>query len=131
MRRFIEDVADLFDPLADFARVGYHCEFDDRRWILGLYLGRTEQIGGKDDGKSCFHDFRFDLQGLLARFSSVERCHVSALSRGEHDTYAPVATLTVEGTVDEFDVRVHVYSVPPVDAGPGLFQHVDGRTEPA
>ena len=67
--RLINEVAELFEPLAGVARVGFECRLDDDCWSVGMYLGTTEVVGGRDDGLSRFIDFQFDVLQVLDFFS--------------------------------------------------------------
>jgi hypothetical protein len=125
----INHAADLFDPFAgDVGRVGFDCQFADDRWIVGLYLGGTELVGGLHDGEVHYTDFRFDLLLLRELFDEVDQMQFVALPVDEdHDTRASVQ---VEGRVAGEAVRLQVYAVPPTDAGPAFRVLPDGTCRP-
>lgn len=71
LTHFIDSIADLFDPLIGVARVGFDCNFVEGSWVVGLYLGSYEIVGGRHDGEARHINFEFDLQQLMAHFSKV------------------------------------------------------------
>lgn len=131
--RLVETVADLFDPLEDVGRVGFDCHLSDDCWIVEMYLGSTELVGGPCDGQRRFSDFRFDLLALVGVFDEIERFRWTALCAAdgeEENVAAGPSSITVEGKFDGNPVRLQLYSVPPPDAGPGLRRYPDGNVEP-
>ncbi|HEY4258520.1 MAG TPA: hypothetical protein VGM98_00110, partial [Schlesneria sp.] len=60
----VHQTAAMFQPLAGVARVGYQCELTQEGWEAGLYLGCTEIVGGRDDGKARLISFEFDFARL-------------------------------------------------------------------
>ena len=84
----------------------------DDCWVVGMYLGNTELVGGKDDGESRHTNFEFDLSLLIQRFSRVDRCFWSAFPAGvdDEDTVAR-SFVTVEGFVGENPLRVQIHSL--------------------
>lgn len=125
----IDAVADLFEPVdSDVGRVGFDCQFAEERWIVEMYLGAMEVVGGPDDGNLRHVDFRFELQSLQALFDEVEQMHFTALPGDPAgDTRA---SLLVEGRVGDDRVRLHVYAVPPAAAGPAFRILPDGTCLP-
>ena len=61
----IDQAADLFEPLMSVSRVGFDCWPTEKDWMVFLFLGATEIVGGRDDGRLATLEFRFDLLGLL------------------------------------------------------------------
>ena len=61
----IDQAADLFEPMMSVSRVGFDCWPTETDWVVFLFLGDTEIVGGCDDGRLDPLDFRFDLLGLL------------------------------------------------------------------
>ena len=131
INELVSDVADLFEPLTDDGRVGFECRLTEECWVVGVYLGSTEVVGGPDDGTSRYTDFQFDLLPLLELFGEVERFRWSAVAAGDDPGAGRLSTLTVEGRVADARVRLQVYSVPPPDAAPGFREFSDGRREPS
>ena len=129
---FVNQAADLFEPLSDVARVGYDCKLADDRWVIGLFLGRIEIVGGREDGSTQPPGFEFDVLGLIARFTEVERVRWNALpaEREEAETFLATSFLAIEGRIGDHPLRVQVYSVPPSEMGPGLRKYPDGRCDP-
>lgn len=132
MTVFVESVADLFEPLADEGRVGFDCQFVDDRWVLEMYLGGTELVGGSNDGEMRYSMFQLDLHGLFERFEIIDRFRWNSIPDSLDDEEGtPRSSVMIEGRVGENTVRLHIYSIPPEDAGPGFREFPDGRVEPA
>ncbi len=124
----IESAADLFDPVdSDVGRVGFDCHFADDRWIVELYLGATEIVGGPEDGIVRHADFRFDVLAVSNLFDEVDQIRFTALP-GDPETDTR-ASLLAEGLVGDHRTRLHVYAVPPDDAGPAFRLGPDGEPE--
>lgn len=131
MTALIESIADLFEPLADEGRAGYDCRIVDGRWVLEMYLGATEIVGGPEDGQLSYTNFQFDLHGLLDRFDAVDRFRWNAIPGAAEEGGIARSTVMISGRVGENEVRMHVHSIPPADAGPGFRQTLDGEITPA
>lgn len=129
--KFIDDMAEHFEPLGDVGRVGFECSFDDDHWVISLYLGNTEVVGGPDDGQTRHTDFQFDFQPLFGRLTQVDRFFLTALSDDSASRESVASAITIEGRIEDNLVRVDVHAVPPPGAGPGFREFLDGRTEPA
>ena len=67
----IEDMAELFEPLREVARVGYDCQLTEQGWLVRMYLGTMEIIGGPQDGQIEHASFRMDLRALAHLFDRV------------------------------------------------------------
>ena len=133
LTRFVDDAADLFEPLSEVARVGFDCHLADDRWVVGLYLGSIEIVGGPEDGLAHVPGFEFDVLRLIGQFSEVERIRWNAPqkeSEAEGGPSAEGSLLAIDGRVGEHPLRVQVYSQPPQIAGPGLRRYPDGRCDP-
>lgn len=126
----INDVADLFDPASEVARVGYDCQVDEGRWNVGLYLGRTEFVGGRDDGLSRHAAFSFDVAQLLERFASVESCRWDSGTDEDGQADLMYSFLEVIGFVDINPVCLRIHAIPPSDAGPGFRRFPNGSDAP-
>ena len=131
LTHFIDSIADLFDPLIGVARVGFDCNYTEDSWVVGLYLGSYEIVGGRRDGETRHINFEFDLQQLMGRFSKISELVWSAFPSPK-DTRSSWARsyITVAGLVGENPVRLQVFSVPPVYADIGMRRLPDGRFEP-
>ncbi len=127
----INDVAELFEPLAGLGRVGFDCQLSDDGWVVGLYLGSTETIGGKEDGIVRHTNYEIDLQQLIIRFDRLDEfCFGAFPSPVGHECHQARSFVTLAGTIGEETLRLQIFSTPPNDAGPGLRQLPDGRCEP-
>lgn len=133
-------VADLFEPLARVARVGFECVPEDGRWNLMFYLAAAEHIGGALDGHVEAVNFRFDIATLLKCFERVESCEwrvfptPEAIGTAEvtrDDIPRGLSSLCVEGIVMTETglgepISIEVHSVPPASSGIGLKLYADG-----
>ncbi len=128
----IDEVAELFEPLAGVARVGFDCRLAEDRWEVGLYLGTCELVGGKDDGRKKPIDFQFNLQELHRKFNLVERLDWTAcpqIGRASQPDREPVSLITIEGYWGDHPLRLNIFETPPVQIGPGLREYPNGRRE--
>ena len=129
---FINDVAELLEPIAGVGRVGFDCQLAEDGWIVGLFLGVTEIVGGKNDGQTRHLNFELNLQQLVERFDQVAEFYWSAFPSPQDSQQATAwSYVTLAGLVGENQLRLQVFSIPPDDAGPGLREYSDGRFEPA
>ena len=127
----IGQIADLFEPFSDLGRVGFDCNFDEDRWTVGMFLGSTEMVGGKDDGRTMPADFDFNLHRLISMFGHIDLLVWSAWPNGGANGGSEGSSfVTVEGVVEGNPVRLQIHSDPPPDAGPGFRQFSNGRQEP-
>ncbi|GAB4158844.1 MAG: hypothetical protein Tsb009_36080 [Planctomycetaceae bacterium] len=127
----IEQVAELFEPLSEDGRVGFDCQFHEDQWIVGLYLGSTEYVGGPRDGQIRFQNFQFDLHTLLDYFESVETFYWNAIPDPlSEDETKSRSCISISGNVMSHQIRLHIFSIPPKDASPGFREYLDGRCEP-
>ncbi|HID21208.1 MAG TPA: hypothetical protein EYP14_02260 [Planctomycetaceae bacterium] len=138
--RFIEDAAQLFEPFHGVGRVGFDCSLLDDEWVVGIYLGGTEIVGGPLDGKTVFANFCFDLAELIRRFDEVHALRWTALPEpidldqpgDEPDGPARERSyVTVSGQVGGHSVRLSIFSIPPDMVQPALRRWPDGTYEPA
>lgn len=132
LSNFINAAADLFEPLTDVGRVGFDCRLAEECWEVGMFLGTTEIVGGRDDGQARNTDFEFNLLGLLDYFEEVTRLRWNAVSsQGCDEDNLANSHVLVEGRVGENSIRLLVFAEPPRNIGPGLRKHADGRCETA
>lgn len=129
---FIDAAADVFEPFSGMGRVGFDCRFSEDCWTVGLYLGGTEIVGGKDDGRTQHADYEFDLKQCLDYFTEVEEIcwNVFPGVADDGDGRPDPSFLAIRGRVDENPLQLKIYSRPPAGASPGLRQYPDGRQEP-
>ena len=125
---FVEQAAALFEPFSGVARPGFECCRAENRWEIALFLGKTEVVGGPDDGHLSPVNFMFDVAALSRLFERVDAlrwnafpdCHVC--NEGEMD----LSFLVAEGQVRGELVSVQVHAGPPNAAGPALKRDTDG-----
>lgn len=136
LTHFIQEVADLFEPATDAARVGFDCRYDTNEWLVLFYLGDAEIFGGIHDGKRARIAFDFDLKNLLDRFETVESLRYQALPEDlDDEVNQQCALIEVTGMVrcEEAtqQLTVGILSHPPKAAGPGVRILPNGNIEPA
>lgn len=128
---FIDEIAECFDPHTDVGRVGFECRPDGAVWTVTLYLGRTEVVGGAEDGIVRPTSFDFDVALAVKRFDDVQNLQWTACpdpwTEGGSDGNSQLA---IEGLVKGQPLRLLVTSVPPEEAGPAFKQYPDGRCAP-
>ena len=132
--QFVNEAAELFEPLDDVGRVGFDCQIADDRWDVSLYLGSQELVGGREDGQHKSSNFHFDVQGLLGLFGEINGVQFAAYPDGaaegtDEGDCAPCGLITIDGRLNDNLLRVRIYSMPPADIGPGLRRHADGRCD--
>ena len=126
----IEELADIFEPLTGIARVGFDSRLEEESWVVRMYLGATEIVGGPRDGQTQSMPFELDLQRLVARFKNVDEFFWSVFPESAADVDEAQAYITISGKVDDHPVRFHMFAVPPEDVGPGMRVYPDGRFDP-
>ncbi|MCA9062565.1 MAG: hypothetical protein KDA96_05885 [Planctomycetaceae bacterium] len=133
LKQFIHQAAELFEPLAHDGRVGCDSRLDDRGWLVRMYLGATETVGGALDGDVQHAAFRLDLTLLGSLFESVQRFEWYSLTTDR--PAVPVQTIpprsrsliTIAGTVTgNHEMKLELLATPPEEAGPGLHVRPDG-----
>ena len=126
LNTFIQQTAALFEPLAGVARVGYQCDPTPDGWEARLYLGSTEIVGGRDDGRERLISFEFDFGRLSEGFTRLDefRWNVCTNADGTVGSF-----VTLRGLVDDNSVCLKIYSRPPQDIGPAFRQLPDGTLE--
>ena len=126
----IEEFADLFEPLTGVARVGFDCRMEEESWVVRMYLGTTEIVGGPRDGQTQAMPFELDMQRLFARFEKVDEFFWSVFPESAEDIDEGQAYITIAGQVAENPVRFHMFATPPSEIGPGMRIYPDGRFDP-
>lgn len=130
MSQFVEEAAQLFEPLTGVARVGYECIREEDAWVARLYLGTSEVVGGALDGRLKPMSFEVDIERLAGMFTEREEFYWSTFPDGAEDIDEPQSYLTVSGLVaGEHRVRIHLFATPPQETEPGLKVFPDGRFE--
>lgn len=132
LQSFIWQATEHFDPIGGTARAGYVAAHEDSRWVVRLFLGETEVVGGSRDGAVVPTAFTFDLEAVRADFETITRLEWHGLPAGSIPQQTrDDATLAIDGTVDGHVIRLLVNLRSPADMGPGLKQHPDGTCLPA
>lgn len=123
LQHLIQQIADMFEPLRDVARVGYDCRMDEQGWLIRMYLGTTEIIGGPKDGQIEHASFRMDLQQLVALFEQVDRIEWYSVANAEPEEFDGQlrSLLSLVGQVSEGQrVQLELLASPPRYAPTGL-----------
>jgi hypothetical protein len=125
-------VSELFDPADEVARVGFECRLTEEAWEVWLFLGRSEIVGGPDDGQTRLTNFRFDLLTLMDNFTQVDLVEWNAQPQSAVPHDGPNGSyLLVFGRIDEEPLKLMIFAVPPTGVAPGLRTHRNGMNEPA
>jgi hypothetical protein len=127
LQHFIADLAELFDPAEDVARVGFECLPTETGWEVGLFLSRVEIVGGRFDGKAELCQFSYNLKGLRDRFEEITDFQLTALPKSDREE--AFSFVQVQGLVESTPVSLKIFSIPPQDAGIGLRRHTNGQCE--
>jgi hypothetical protein len=129
---FIEQVAELFEPLSDDGRVGFDCQLLNDEWVIGLYLGSTELVGGPRDGQIRLNNFQFDLHSLIGSFCNIDSLIWDAIpAPAEEANSDQRSSITVTGRVGENNLQLQIFSTPPSNASPGFRELADGTRQPS
>lgn len=132
LQTFVWQATEHFDPIGGTARAGYVAAFEEDRWIVRLFLGDTEVVGGPRDGALIPTAFAFDLEGIRDCFERISRFEWHGLPSGSiPQQIRDDATIAIDGTVTGQSVRLLVNLRAPEDVGPGLKQHSDGTRQPS
>jgi hypothetical protein len=132
LTRFITSVAELFDPLTDIGRVGYNCQADEHGWLVSMYLGTTEIIGGPKDGQIEHASFKIDMCRIVAQFKTLQRFEWYSIANHDSDHFNEEtrSLISAHGTVgDDQFVRLELLHIPPMFVTPGLnkkSEHIGG-----
>ncbi|MEY3457343.1 MAG: hypothetical protein RL215_500 [Planctomycetota bacterium] len=128
LQRFVEGAAQLFEPLMSVGRAGFDCQLDERGWLVSLYLGTTEIVGGPRDGQVDHVSFCVDLLRLQGMFSRLTRLEWYSVAAGDGSGCGGIRSLvSVHGEVSGGGaVRLEVLSIPPEVVRPGLHLRTDG-----
>lgn len=132
LQTFVWQATEHFDPIGGTARAGYVATCEAGRWVVRLFLGDTEVVGGPRDGAVIPTAFTFDLESLRGSFESISRLEWHGLPAGSiPQQLRDDATIAIDGSVDGHEVRLLVNLRSPADMGPGLKQQPDGTCLPA
>ncbi len=129
LQHLVQQIADLFEPLRDVARVGFDCRMDEQGWLIRMYLGTTEIIGGPKDGQIEHASFRMDVQQLVGLFEQVDRIEWYSVANSEPEEFDGQlrSLLSVVAKASEGQrVQLELLASPPRYAPPGL-RHTTGN----
>lgn len=126
IQRFIQQAAAILEPTSESARAGFRCRVEELRWIVHLFLGRTELVGGPSDGASLLTGFAIDVELLRDCFEAVYRTSWYALPATSPEE-ADNAALVIDGIVSGQVLRLIISLSPPAEIGPGMKRLRDGR----
>ena len=135
LTRFVTSVAELFEPLTDIGRVGYDCQADELGWLVTMYLGTTEIIGGPKDGQIEHASFKIDLSRIVALFRRLDRLEWYSVANTNADQFDETtrSLVSAHGTLDEDQcIRLELLHVPPKYVSPGLNRrtsHIGGEDQ--
>lgn len=127
LQNLIAELADLFDPFHDIARAGFECCPVENGWEVGLFLGRVEIVGGRHDGKEERCHFTYDLAKLKSHFQSVSEFRLTSLLR--EDEGEAVSFVLIRGRIENQELTIRIFSLPPEQAGVGLRKYLNGQCE--
>ena len=130
LTELITETAELFEPITGVARVGFDCCREENAWVVRMYLGSTEIIGGPLDGKQKPVSFELNLRSLLTRFDAVDEFFWSVFPTGADEVEEPQAYVTIAGRVADTAVQLHMFATAPPEVGPGLKLFPNGEFSP-
>jgi hypothetical protein len=127
LQAFVWQATEHFDPIGGTARAGYVAALEGGRWVVRLFLGETEIVGGPRDGAVMPTAFTFDLESIRRSFESISRLEWQGLPSGSvPQQLRDDATIAIDGTVAGHDIRLLISLRAPADMGPALRQQPDG-----
>ena len=126
----INRAAALFEPLMSVSRVGFDCWPTEKHWVVYLFLGDTETIGGRDDGQLDPPEFHFDLLGLVELLDDVESSRWTVFPASGDESADDRSFVSVTACYRGNPVCLRLLSIAPEAAGPGLRLFPNGDREP-
>jgi len=126
----IDRAADLFEPLMGVARVGFDCWPTEEHWVVYLFLGDTETIGGHDDGRLDPPEFHFDLLGLVELLDDIQSSCWTVFPVADDETGDDRSFVSLTARYRGNPVCLRLLSIAPESAGPGLKLFPNGDREP-
>lgn len=128
---FIHGAAELFEPFSEVGRVGFSCVPDEQRWLVSLFLGEVETVGGRFDGGTRHHGFQLQLDRLAQQFTRVDQIRWEVYGDAEEGSErgSNGSCVVVDGVVDSHALRLQLFSRPPPEVGPALRKLPGGRFE--
>ena len=126
----IDQAANLFEPMMSVSRVGFDCWPTETNWVVFLFLGDTEIVGGCDDGRLDPLDFRFDLLGLLDLLENVQQVQWMVFPVSGDESGNDRSFVSIIAHYQGHPVSLRVLSIAPETAGPGLKLFPNGDCQP-
>ena len=126
LARMTNRVAELICGIDVLAPIGchYHCtRFPHNQWEVTLFVGKTEIVGGSQDGSQFSSPFTVDLEQLIAVFSEVTSFHWQALTVGAKDELGP--HISVEGYFEGHSVWLRLLAEAPKQFDTSRHAHVE------
>ena len=121
LEAFVHQISEIFEPLSSVGRVGFECQADERGWLVSMFLGTTEMIGGPRDGQIDHAGFVIDIIQLQKQFASVDRFEWYSVKEPDSRFNEPIRSLLVmSGQLETGqNIRLELLSSPPkyIDAG--------------
>ena len=127
----IDRAAGLFEPLMSVSRVGFDCWPTEEHWVVYLFLGDTEIIGGRDDGRLDPPDFHLDLLGLIELFDDIQSSRWTVFPVAGDEVGDDRSFVSLTARYQGNPVCLRLLSIAPDSAGPGLKLFPNGDHEPA
>ena len=121
-------IAALMRPMDFMAPIGCHYHFGrfpKGQWEITLFAGKTEMIGGSQDGSNVPSRFTVDLEQLVLMFSEVSSLHWQALAADETDDLG--AHISIEGYYQSHSVWVRILSEPPANLQTSRYAYVSSN----
>lgn len=128
LRQFVDQAAQLFEPDRDVARVGFRCKLEEESWVIELFVGKTEIVGGPDDGRNVQTPYHLDVNQLCKLFAGETQVTWRVSPAADEATSS--TRLQIAGQIEQENVRLHILSTPPTELGPGMQQLPDGTIKP-
>ena len=125
----IDRAAVLFEPLMSVSRVGFDCWPTEDHWVLYLFLGDTEIIGGSDDGRLDPPEFHFDLLALFELLDDVQSSQWTVFPVADDETGSDRSFVSLMAKYQGNPVCLRLLSIAPGHAGPGLKLFPNGDRE--
>ena len=110
--------------------MGFSCAPSEDGWHASMYLGHTEFVGGRHDGRELNPSFQVDLSPLIGRFDPLEDFRWIALPEsGSDGRVIANSRVRIQGRIQGNPMVLELHSVPPADAGPGFREFPNGQRE--
>lgn len=111
LSRFVHKIAESLRPYDFLAPLGCNVILVDETWEVALFVGATEVVGGRSDGKLIESRFAVDVLALQKEFSLLEEFIWQAHPYAEDDEMGPYLQMT--GKVNGYKVSLCLCANPP------------------